>query len=80
MAADNPNTVAELDHMLLEFLHQHTAGAASQRDPFQEQLRAGIDPDLYCTRSSIEQRLIQLQRDDQLADLSARHNQRSPNS
>lgn len=44
------------------------------RDPFQEQLAAGFDPDLYCPRQCIEERLIDLGRQDQLADLRRRRN------
>ncbi len=60
IAAEQPDVVAELDHLLLEWIWPYTMGPASVRDPFQEQLRAGIDPDLYCPRSVIEQRLIDL--------------------
>lgn len=72
IAEEHPDIVAELDHTLLEFLYHHTSGALSQRDPFQEQLRAGIDPDLYCPRDLIEERLVRLGREDQLADLKFR--------
>jgi hypothetical protein len=67
--------VAELDHYLVEWLWAHTMGPAGDRDPFQEQLAAGFDPDLYCSRARVERRLRALGRDDQLADL---HRRRDP--
>lgn len=72
IAAEQPETVAQLDHLLLEWLWQYTTGTAGERDPFQEQLRAGFDPDLYCSRAIVEKRLNDLGRDDQLADLQQR--------
>jgi arylsulfatase A-like enzyme len=72
LSAELPGVVAELDHLLLEWLCRYTCGPAGARDPFQEQLRAGVDPDLYCRREIIEQRLRDLGRDDQLADLRRR--------
>jgi choline-sulfatase len=72
LAQVRPDVVAELDHLLLDWGWQYTTGAGSVRDPFQEQLAAGVDPDLYCSRERMEQRLIDLGRDDQLADLRRR--------
>ena len=72
LAAEQPDIVAALDHLLLDWTYRHTTGPAGVRDPFQEQLGAGVDPDLYCARATIEQRLIDLGRDDQLADLRRR--------
>ncbi len=78
LAAEQPDTVAALDHLLLDWTYRHTTGPAGVRDPFQEQLGAGVDPDLYCPRATIEQRLIDLGRDDQLADLRRRRDPRPP--
>ncbi len=78
IAAQHPEVVAQLDHLLLEWLWRYTMGPDGVRDPFQEQLRAGIDPDLYCPRQRIEERLIALGRDDQLADLRRRRDRRPP--
>jgi arylsulfatase A-like enzyme len=72
IAAQRPDVVAELDHLLLEWLWRYTTGPAGVRDPFQEQLQAGFTPDLYCSRQTIEARLTALGRDDQLADLHRR--------
>ncbi|MGH2534442.1 MAG: sulfatase family protein [Thermomicrobiales bacterium] len=74
LAADRPEIVADLDHRLLDWLWTYTTGPASVTDPFQDQLAAGVDPDLYCSRQHMEQRLIDLGRDDQLADLRRRRN------
>jgi choline-sulfatase len=78
IAQEQPGVVAELDHLLLEWLWQHTTGPGSVRDPFQEQLRSGFDPDLYCSRERMEQRLSDLGRDDQLADLRQRRDRQPP--
>ncbi len=78
IASSHSETVAELDHLLLEWLWSYTMGPDGIRDPFQEQLRAGLDPDLYCPRQCIEERLIALGRDDQLADLRRRRDRRPP--
>ncbi|NOK60241.1 MAG: sulfatase [Chloroflexi bacterium AL-W] len=78
LAETHPTVVSELDHMLLEWLWHFTTGPAGVRDPFQEQLRIGVDPDLYCPRHIIEQRLMDLGRDDQLADLHHRRDQSPP--
>lgn len=75
IAADHSDVVAELDHLLLDWTYRYTTGAAAVSDPFQEQLRAHVDPDLYCLRTTIEQRLMALGRHDQLADL---HHRRDP--
>ncbi|MBA2277350.1 MAG: sulfatase [Chloroflexia bacterium] len=72
LAAERPDVVAELDHLMLEWLWEHTTGPGGVTDPFQEQLNAGGDPDLYCPRPVIERRLTDLGRDDQLADLRHR--------
>ena len=72
LAAERPGVVAELDHLLLEWLWRYTTGPDGVRDPFQEQLEAGFDPDLYCPRQRIEERLLDLGRQDQLADLRRR--------
>src|SRR5437899_1502643 len=58
LAAERPGVVAELDHLLLEWLWRYTTGPDGVRDPFQEQLEAGFDPDLYCPRQRIEERLL----------------------
>lgn len=75
VAEQRPEVVAELDHLLLAWLWDFTTGPAGVTDPFQEQLRAGCDPDLYCSRERIEDRLRTLGRDDQLADLHRRRDQ-----
>ena len=72
LATERPGVVAELDHLLLEWLWRYTTGPDGVRDPFQEQLEAGFDPDLYCPRQRIEERLLDLGRNDQLADLRRR--------
>jgi arylsulfatase A-like enzyme len=78
IADQRPEIVAELDHLLVEWLWRYTMGPDGIRDPFQEQLRAGVDPDLYCPRQRVEERLIALGRDDQLADLRRRRDRRPP--
>lgn len=78
IAVQHPEVVAELDHLLLEWLWRYTTGPDGVRDPFQEQLRAGLDPDLYCPRQRIEERLVALGRDDQLADLQHRRDRKPP--
>jgi choline-sulfatase len=78
IAGEKPDVVAELDHLMLDWLYRYTTGPAGVPDPFQEQLRAGVDPDLYCHRSIIEDRLIALGRDDQLADLRRRRDPSPP--
>lgn len=75
LVSERPEVLAELDHLLVEWTYGNTTGAAAVSDPFQEQLAAGIDPDLYCPRDVIEGRLRDLGRDDQLADL---HRRRDP--
>ncbi|WP_165423408.1 sulfatase family protein [Ktedonosporobacter rubrisoli] len=77
IATEQPEIVAQLDHLLLAWLWQYTTGSEGVRDPFQEQLRAGITPDIYCPRWRIEERLQALGRDDQLADLRA-HRDKKP--
>jgi choline-sulfatase len=72
IVAERPEVVAALDHLMLEWLWEHTTGPGGVTDPFQEQLSAGVDPDLYCPRRRFEQRLRELGRDDQLADLRRR--------
>jgi arylsulfatase A-like enzyme len=72
IAAEQPEIVAQLDHLLLEWLMQHTTGPAAVADPFQVQMAAGIDPDLYCPRESVERRLVTLGKTEQLADLQRR--------
>ncbi len=77
IAEQNPEIVAQLDHLLLEWLWCHTTGASGVRDPFQEQLAAGFDPDLYCPRKTVEARLLNLGRQDQVADLRMRRDRRA---
>jgi choline-sulfatase len=72
LATERPDVVAQLDHLLVEWLWRYTTGPDGVRDPFQEQLEAGFNPDLYCPRPRLEERLRDLGRDDQLADLSRR--------
>jgi choline-sulfatase len=72
IASSCPDVVAELDHLLLEWTYRYTTGPAGERDPFQEQLRMGVTPDLYCPRERIEARLTDLGREDQLNDLRRR--------
>ncbi len=72
LAETKPDVVAELDHALVEWLWQYTTGPVGVRDPFQEQLRAGVSPDIYCPRELMEKRMTALGRTDQLADLSRR--------
>jgi arylsulfatase A-like enzyme len=78
LAATHPDVVAELDHVLLEWTYRYTTGPAGVRDPFQEQLRAGLSPDLYGPRELIERRLQELGRQDQLADLRRRRDLAPP--
>src|SRR6202022_1358468 len=40
IADQRPEIVAELDHLLVEWLWRYTTGPDGIRDPFQEQLRA----------------------------------------
>ena len=72
LSDERPDVVAELDHLLLDWTYRYTTGPAGVRDPFQEQLRAGVDPDLYCPLDRMRERLRDLGRDDQLADLERR--------
>lgn len=72
IAAERPDVVAQLDHQLMEWVSAYTTGPGAMMDPFQLQLGAGIDPDLYCSRETIETRLLELGRDDQLEDLRRR--------
>jgi choline-sulfatase len=72
LATERAGVVAELDHLLLAWLWRYTTGPDGVHDPFQEQLWAGFDPDLYCSRQRIEERLLDLGRQDQLADLRRR--------
>jgi hypothetical protein len=69
LAADRGDVVAELDHRLMEWISRYTTGVDRVSDPFQDQLNAGVLPDLYCSRAEVEQRLIDVGRADQLADL-----------
>ena len=78
LAQQEPQRVAELDHLLLEFLWRHTTGPDGVRDPFQEQLRAGVSPDIYCPRSLVEERMRMLGRGDHLADLARRRDLQPP--
>ncbi|GAC1392889.1 MAG: sulfatase [Ktedonobacteraceae bacterium] len=78
IAVQQPEIVAQLDHLLLEWQWHFTTGPDGVRDPFQEQLHAGLDPDLYCPRQRIEERLTALGRDDQLADLRRRRDRKAP--
>lgn len=72
LAAARPDLVQAHNHHLLEFLMRYTTGPVSVRDPFQEQLGAGLTPDIYCSRAQMDARLHQVGRADQLADLSRR--------
>jgi hypothetical protein len=72
LVTERPGVVAQLDHLLLEWLWRYTTGPDGVLDPFQEQVWAGFDPDLYCSRQRIEERLLDLGRSDQLADLRSR--------
>jgi arylsulfatase A-like enzyme len=74
IAAEQPDIVAKLDHYLMDWLWTYTTGPGAVMDPFQLQLAAGIDPDLYCSRANVERRLETLGRTDQLADLHRRRN------
>lgn len=76
IAHDSPEIVAQLDHLLLSWLWHYTTGPDGVRDPFQEQLRAGVTPDLYCARQTVEERLLALGRSDQLADLRWRRDRK----
>ncbi len=78
IAADRPEVVADLDHLMFDWLYRYTTGPAGVRDPFQEQLRAGVDPDIYYPRHLYEQRLREVGRDDQLADLRRRRDPQPP--
>lgn len=78
IAADRPEIVAELDHFLLDWTYRYTTGPAGVRDPFQEQLEANRSPDVYCSRAVLEQRLMALGREDQLADLRWRRDSKPP--
>ncbi len=78
LAYDYPDIVAQHDHLLMDWLWHRTTGPAGVRDPFQEQLTAGFDPDLYCPLERVEQHLIDIGRDDQLADLQQRRRMRTP--
>lgn len=75
LSEQKPEVVARLDHLLLDWLWQHTTGPTASQDPFAVQLAAGFDPDLYCSRARMEQRLVDVGRDDQLADLRRRRQQ-----
>lgn len=48
LSRELPEVVAELDHLLLEWILAETAGPAGVVDPFVEQLAAGYSPDIYC--------------------------------
>lgn len=76
IATEHPDVVAELDHLLVEWLWRYTTGPDGVRDPFQVQLEAGFDPDLYCSRHLVEERLKDVGRNDQLADLRRRRDLR----
>jgi len=78
IANEKPEVVAELDHLMFDWLWRHTTGPAGVRDPFQEQLRAGFDPDMYCSRQHLEQHLIDTGRKEDLADLRRRRDQKPP--
>jgi arylsulfatase A-like enzyme len=50
----------------------HSGCYPYERDPFQEQLRAGVDPDLYCPLQRMQEQLREGGRNDQLDDLERR--------
>jgi hypothetical protein len=78
IAAEKPDVVAELDHYLMEWICRATTGPAAVTDPFQEQLRAGVSPDMYCSRAIVEERLRAVGRLDQLEDLKRRRDLAPP--
>ena len=78
LAAERTDVVAELDHRLSEWWHEHCTGSDASLDPFQLQMAAGFTPDLYCSLDAMLERLKDLGRDDQYQDLVRRRLQRPP--
>ncbi len=78
LAADRPEVVAELDHMLSEWWHEHCTGSDASLDPFQLQMAAGYPPDLYCSLDAQLQRLKDTGREEQYRDLVRRRLERRP--
>jgi arylsulfatase A-like enzyme len=76
LAESQPEIVAQLDHLMLDWLWRYTTGPDGVRDPFQEQLEAEVTPDLYCPQEQVEERLKSLGREDQLAGLRRRRDRR----
>jgi len=78
VAADEPEAVAHLDHLLSEWWHEHCTGADASLDPFQLQMAAGFNPDLYCGLDAMLKRLKDMGREDQHRDLLRRRVETQP--
>jgi choline-sulfatase len=78
LAGECPEALAECDHLLSEWWHQHCAGSDASLDPFQLQMAAGFNPDLYCSLDAMLERLKAQGREDQYADLVRRRLERRP--
>ncbi len=78
VADEEPGVVAEMDHLLSEWWHEHCTGSDASLDPFQLQMAAGFTPDLYCSLDAMLQRLKDTGREDQYEDLRRRRLERRP--
>ncbi len=78
VAGEEPGAVAELDHLLSQWWHEHCTGSDASLDPFQLQMAAGFTPDLYCSLDAMLERLESMGREEQYRDLVRRRLERPP--
>ncbi|MGD2175403.1 MAG: sulfatase [Candidatus Brocadiaceae bacterium] len=78
VAEQEPEALAETDHLLSEWWHEHCTGSDASLDPFQLQMAAGHDPDLYCGLDAMLERLKDMGREEQYRDLVRRRLERQP--
>ena len=78
LATERPDALAELDHLLSAWWHEHCTGSDASLDPFQLQMAAGFPPDIYCSLDAMLARLRDTGREGQYQDLVRRRLERQP--